>query len=339
MVPTHVVLVEVLARGAPHLALEDTDEGALMIEAMGLTKKYGEKTAVDGISFTVRPGVVTGFLGPNGAGKSTTMRMIVGLDRPTAGTVTVNGRPYAQHRAPLGEVGVLLDAKGVHPGRTAREHLVAQATTHGIRSRRVDHVIEITGLASVAHKRAGTFSLGMGQRLGIANALLGDPHTLILDEPVNGLDPEGVVWVRTLLRALAAEGRTVLLSSHLMSEMALTADHLIVLGRGHVIADAPLKEIVAGAQTTTVRVRTPAVAALAALLRRPGTEVTSVEADELDVTGLSAQDIADAAASAGIALYGLTPVEQSLEDAYMQLTAEAVEYRSFAPIPTAGGSR
>ena len=216
-----------------------------MIQARNLTKHYGDKKAVDDISFTVAPGKVTGFLGPNGAGKSTTMRMIVGLDRPTAGTVTVNGRRYAEHRSPLTEVGVLLEAKAVHTGRSAVDHLRAVAATHGFGRRRVEQVIDMTGLHSVAGKRVGGFSLGMGQRLGLAVALLGDPHTLILDEPVNGLDPEGVLWVRNLLRQLAAEGRTVFLSSHLMSEMALTADHILVIGRGRIIADAPVADIIA----------------------------------------------------------------------------------------------
>ena len=302
-----------------------------MIEAIGLTKRYGEKVAVDGVSFTVHPGRVTGFLGPNGAGKSTTMRMIVGLDRPTAGSVTVNGKPYAQHRAPLGEAGALLDAKALHSGRSARAHLLAQAATHGITRRRVDEVIDVTGLGAVADKRAGAFSLGMGQRLGIAAALLGDPHTLILDEPVNGLDPEGVLWVRRLLRGLAAEGRTVLLSSHLMSEMALTADHLIVLGRGRVIADAPVGDIVSRTQGTSVRVRTPMAAELRAVLgARPGVGVTSVGADVLDVTGSTAPQIAEVAAAAGLVLHELTPVQVSLEEAYMELTATEVEYRSDA---------
>ncbi|MBO3083744.1 ABC transporter ATP-binding protein [Cellulomonas fengjieae] len=308
-----------------------------MIEANGLTKRYGSRNVVDGMSFTVQPGKITGFLGPNGAGKSTTMRMVVGLDRPTGGTVTVNGRRYAQHRAPLAEVGVLLDAKAVHGGRSAREHLVALATTHGIGRRRVDEVVELTGLTSVARVRAGKFSLGMGQRLGIAAALLGDPQTLILDEPVNGLDPEGVLWVRTLLRGLAAEGRTVFLSSHLMSEMALTADHLIVVGRGQVIADAPVDEIVSRVRTSTVRVRTPDAARLAALLsREAGVELASTGADLLDVTGSTAPAIATLAAGAGIVLYELAPVQASLEDAYMQLTEHAVEYRATPPdAPTA----
>jgi len=302
-----------------------------MIEARSLTKRYGKTTAVDDVSFTVQPGKVTGFLGPNGAGKSTTMRMIVGLDRPTAGSVTVNGRRYAQHSAPLHEVGTLLDANAVHTGRTAENHLLALAATHGIGRKRVDQVIEMTGLESVARKRFGGFSLGMGQRLGMAAALLGDPQTLILDEPVNGLDPEGVMWVRTLVRYLAGQGRTVFLSSHLMSEMAQTADHLIVVGRGKVIADAPVAEIIARAQGGTVRVRTPQAGALEQLLRRTGATVTSTEPDLIEVTGPDAPQIAAAAATAGIVLHELTPLHGSLEDAYMQLTAEDVQFHS-APL-------
>ena len=308
-----------------------------MIEATGLTKRYGAKTAVDGISFTVQSGKVTGFLGPNGAGKSTTMRMVVGLDRPTAGTVTINGRRYAEHRAPLREVGTLLDAKAMHTGRSAYNHLLAMATTHGIGKARVREVIEMTGLESVAGKRVGGFSLGMGQRLGIASALLGDPQTLILDEPVNGLDPEGVLWVRNLVRHLAGQGRTVFLSSHLMSEMALTADHIIVVGRGRVIADAPVGEIVARAAGTTVRVRSPHAARLDQLLRGPDVTVTSVEHGVLEVTGSTAEVIGDTAAAAGIALHELTPLHGSLEDAYMQLTAEDVEYHS-STLPGAPGT-
>ncbi|MFT2707580.1 ATP-binding cassette domain-containing protein [Clavibacter zhangzhiyongii] len=302
-----------------------------MIEASGLTKDHPGGRAVDHVDFTVRPGSVTGFLGPNGAGKSTTMRMIVGLDRPTSGRVTVNGRAYAEHRAPLGEVGALLDATAVHGGRTARAHLLSLAATHGIHPRRVGEVLEMAGLASVARRRVGTFSLGMGQRLGIAAALLGDPRTLILDEPVNGLDPEGVLWIRTLLRGLAAEGRTVLLSSHLMSEMALTADHLLILGRGRVIVDAPTRDVVERAQTRVVRARTPMRAELErALAGRPGVGVVAVEHDVLDVSGLDAPGIAAAASAAGVALHGLAPVPVSLEEAYMQLTAGEVEHRSAA---------
>jgi ABC-2 type transport system ATP-binding protein len=299
-----------------------------MIVAEGLTKRFGDKTAVSDVSFTVQPGKVTGFLGPNGAGKSTTMRMIVGLDRPTAGGVTVNGERYRSSRAPLTEVGVLLDAKAVHTGRTAAAHLRAIAATHGIGKARVDEVIELTGIASVARKRAGKFSLGMGQRLGIAAALLGDPHTLILDEPVNGLDPEGVRWVRQFVRYQASQGRTVLLSSHLMSEMSLTADQVIVLGRGRVLADAPLPELVAAWTATTVRVRTPRPSELADAVAAPGVTVTASETGVLDIEGASAPAIGDAAAAAGIPLHELTPTTGSLEDAYLALTGEAVEYRS-----------
>jgi len=304
-----------------------------MIEATGLTKQYGPKTAVDDISFTVRPGQVTGFLGPNGAGKSTTMRMIVGLDRPTSGRVTVNGKHYADHHAPLREVGVLLDAKAVHTGRSALNHLLAVGATHGIGRRRVDEVIALTGLQSVANKRVGGFSLGMGQRLGLAAALLGDPATLVLDEPVNGLDPEGVMWVRQLTRHLAAEGRTVLLSSHLMSEMAQTADHIIVLGRGRVIADAPVGDIVATSTGTAVTVRTPDAARLTALLATAEATVTSTAPDLLIVNGLTAPRIGELAAAERIVLHELTPTVGSLEDAYMQLTADDVEYHA-GGIPT-----
>lgn len=299
-----------------------------MIEAHTLTKRYGAKTAVDAISFTARPGLVTGFLGPNGAGKSTTMRMIVGLDRPSGGSVTVNGKPYAEHRAPRHQVGALLDAKAVHAGRSARNHLLAIAATHRIGTKRVDEVIGMTGLESVARKRVGGFSLGMGQRLGLAVALLGDPATLILDEPVNGLDPEGVAWVRVFLRSLAAEGRTVFLSSHLMSEMAQTADHIIVLGRGRVVADAPVGDILARAAGDTVRVRSPEVVRLTALLEAEGGAMTSAEPDLLSVSGLAARRIAELAAGAGIPVYELTPVAGSLEDAYMALTRSEVEYQT-----------
>jgi ABC-2 type transport system ATP-binding protein len=299
-----------------------------MIEVHGLTKRYGSKTAVDDVTFTVHPGKVTGFLGPNGAGKSTTMRVIVGLDRPTHGSVTVNGRPYAQHHSPLREVGILLDAKAVHTGRSAYNHLRAMAATHHIRASRVDEVIEMTGLQSVAKKRVGGFSLGMGQRLGIASALLGDPKTLILDEPVNGLDPEGVLWVRNLVRYLASEGRTVFLSSHLMSEMAVTADHLIVVGRGKLIADAPVSQVLAQASGTTVRVRSPQAAQLVELVQGPGVTVSSTEPGLMEITGSTAVLIGEAAARAQLVLHELTPVVSSLEDAYMALTKDEVEYHS-----------
>jgi ABC-2 type transport system ATP-binding protein len=299
-----------------------------MIEAHGLTMRYGKKVAVDDVTFTVHPGRVTGFLGPNGAGKSTTMRLIVGLDHPTRGTVTVNGRRYDQHAAPMQEVGSLLDAKAVHTGRSAYNHLLAMAATHGIGKSRVREVIEMTGLETVAKKRVGGFSLGMGQRLGIASALLGDPHTLILDEPVNGLDPEGVVWVRNLVQFFAGEGRTVFLSSHLMSEMALTADHIIVVGRGKVLADAPVADIVASAAGATVRVCSPQAARLVELLAGPGVSVTSTAPQWLEVTGSTAQKIGEVAAAAQLVLHELTPVNASLEDAYMALTQESVEYHS-----------
>ncbi|GAB2700483.1 ABC-2 type transport system ATP-binding protein [Microbacterium marinum] len=299
-----------------------------MIVAEGLTKRYGDKTAVDDVSFTVRSGAVTGFLGPNGAGKSTTMRMIVGLDRPTSGRVTLDGRDYRSLRSPLTEVGILLDAKAVHTGRSARNHLLAMATTHGMPRSRVDEVIEVTGLQSVAKRRAGKFSLGMGQRLGIAAALLGDPQTLILDEPVNGLDPEGVRWVRQFVRAQAASGRTVLLSSHLMSEMSLTADHVIVLGRGRVLADASISDLVNAWTRSAVTVRSPRAADLAQLVAGADVTVTSSESGVLDITGITAAAVGDLAAQHGIALHELTPRSGSLEDAYLALTEGSVEYRT-----------
>lgn len=299
-----------------------------MIVAENLSKSFGDKRAVSDVSFTVSPGKVTGFLGPNGAGKSTTMRMIVGLDRPTHGRVTVNGREYQGMRSPLTEVGVLLDAKAVHTGRSATNHLRAMAATHGITRSRVDEVIEITGLGSVARKRAGGFSLGMGQRLGIAAALLGDPHTLILDEPVNGLDPEGVMWVRRFVRHAASEGKAVLLSSHLMSEMAVTADHLIVLGRGRVLADAALDDIVRRWTRATVRVRSPRSDDIARAFARDGVSVTSLGADLLEVEGVTAREIGDAAAVRGIAIHELTPASGTLEDAYLSLTGDDVEYKT-----------
>ncbi|HEX6023859.1 MAG TPA: ABC transporter ATP-binding protein [Solirubrobacter sp.] len=301
-----------------------------MIEATELTKRYGAKMAVDGLSFTVRPGVVTGFLGPNGAGKSTTIRMILGLDAPTAGEVRVDGRRYRDLRAPLEHVGALLEARSIHPGRSAFNHLLALARTHGISRRRVDEVIELVGLRAVARKRAGTFSLGMGQRLGIASALLGDPSTLVLDEPVNGLDPEGIHWVRGLLRGLAAEGRTIFVSSHLMSEMALTADHLIVVGRGRLLADMPVADFIAEASPAVVRVRSPHATRLRELLVEEGVAVSSDEPGVLDVTGLSAEAIGDRAAAEGLALHELSSRHASLEDAFMELTRDAVEYEAAA---------
>ncbi len=306
-----------------------------MIEAVGLTKRYGDKTAVDDLSFTVHPGVVTGFLGPNGAGKSTTMRMIVGLDSPSGGDVTVNGRHYARHRAPLHEVGVLLEARAIHPGRSAENHLRALAATTGIGRRRVEEVIGLVGLQDVASRRAGKFSLGMGQRLGIASALLGDPATVMLDEPVNGLDPEGILWIRHLLKDLAAEGRTVFVSSHLMAEMALTADHLIVVGRGRLIRDVSTSDFIASASTGTVHVRSPQAGQLRAVLLGSGVAVASSVPGELEVSGLSSDEIGARAAQAGITLHELVPVKASLEEAFMELTRDAVEYR--APVPAQHG--
>ena len=297
-----------------------------MIKAIGLTKRYGSKTAVDNVTFSVNPGLVTGFLGPNGAGKSTTMRLIVGLDRASSGSVTVNGKRYSDLKAPLREVGVLLDAKAVHTGRSAINHLRALAATHRIGRKRVDEVIALTGLDSVARKRVGGFSLGMGPRLGIAAALLGDPATFILDEPVNGLDPEGVIWVRNLARFLASEGRTVFLSSHLMSEMAQTADHIIVLGRGRIIADAPVSEILAPATGTAVLVRTPDAGRFGALLAAPDITIAHREPHLLQVMGLSAAQIAELAASNGVVLHELSPQAGSLEVAYLALTKDEVEY-------------
>jgi len=296
-----------------------------MIEVANLTKRYGAKTAVDGLTFTVRPGTVTGFLGPNGAGKSTTMRMLVGLDTPTSGTAKVNGKRYAEHSAPLQEIGVLLEARAVHPGRSARDHLLAIGATHGITAKRVDDVLELVGLTDVARRRVGNFSLGMGQRLGIAVALLGDPHTVMLDEPVNGLDPDGIKWIRQLLKGLAAEGRTVFISSHLMSEMALTAEHLIVVGRGKLIADVSVAALIESA-TRGVHVRTPRASDLVRLLNGDGVKITSLGGGVLDVIGRTTEDIADRALAAGIPLYELTPQRASLEEAYMELTEESVEY-------------
>ena len=306
-----------------------------MIEIRHLEKRYGAKTAVDGLDFTVKPGMVTGFLGPNGAGKSTTMRLIVGLDAPTSGTATVNGTRYAEHRAPLQEVGTLLEAKSVHPGRSAYGHLRALALTCGIPARRVSEVLELAGLTEVAHKRVGGFSLGMGQRLGVAAALLGDPEVIMLDEPVNGLDPEGVVWIRNLLTGLAAEGRTVLISSHLMGEVALTATNLIIIGRGRLLADTTVEEFTAesGLEKVTVACSDPAT--LRAALLGPDVSVTGEPGSErLEVTGLSARTIGTVAAEHAVTVYELTPQSPSLEEAFMALTEEMVEYHG-ATSPTA----
>jgi len=298
-----------------------------MIVARSLTKIYGDKPAVDGITFTVEPGRVTGFLGPNGAGKSTTMRMILGLDRPTSGSVTVNGRRYQDFPAPLREVGALLEARALHPGRSARDHLRWLAASNGIPRARVDEVLGLVGLESVADKRVGKFSLGMGQRLGIAVALLGDPPVVVLDEPVNGLDPEGIRWVRNLARELAGQGRTVFVSSHLMSEMALTADHLVVVGRGRILADCSMSEFIADHATSYVRVASPQRGEVADVLRRQGLDV-AVHDQELRVQGLDAAAIGELVGTSGLLLHELTLVRSSLEDAFMTLTADSVEYHA-----------
>ena len=297
-----------------------------MITAQQLTKRYGDKTVVSDLSFTVRPGAVTGFLGPNGAGKSTTMRMILGLDAPTHGHATVAGRAYATHPAPLHEVGALLEARSVHPGRTAHHHLRALAHTHGIPAARVDQVLDLAGLTEVAHRRVKGFSLGMGQRLGIAAALLGDPATVVLDEPVNGLDPEGVRWIRNLLKSLAAEGRTVFVSSHLMSETALTADHLVIIGRGRLLADTTVTDFVRHSGAGTVKVVTPEPETLVRLLQAPGVTLTTPAPGTLEVRGTDAEHIGRTAAAHGIPLCELTPNTASLEEAFMELTHDAVEF-------------
>ena len=305
------------------------------IEIRALTKRYGATTAVSDLTFTVRPGTVTGFLGPNGAGKSTTMRMILGLDEPTSGSVTVNGRPLRAHTAPLHELGGMLDPRAVHPSRSAYHHLLALAQTTGIRRSRVDEVIDAVGLRSVARRPAGKFSLGVAQRLGIAAALLGDPATVVLDEPVNGLDVEGIRWIRELLHDLAAQGKTVFVSSHLMSEIAQTATHLIVIGRGRLIADTGVAEFIAGAEPPVVRVRSSDQDALAGLIRAPGVTVTPGEDGALAVSGLPAARIGAAAAGAGITMFELATEQASLEDAFVDVTQDAVEFR--APVRSAAG--
>jgi ABC-2 type transport system ATP-binding protein len=316
-----------------------------MIEIENLAKRYGSTVAVDDLTFTVRPGRVTGFLGPNGAGKTTTMRLILGLDAPSRGSVTVDGRPYRRLPAPMREVGALLDAKAVHGGRTARAHLLSLAQSNGIPATRVDEVLKLVGLEAVAKRRAKGFSLGMGQRLGIAAALLGDPAILIFDEPVNGLDPEGIVWVRTFMRALAAEGRTVLVSSHLMSEMALTADHLVVIGRGKLIADTSVDEFIKSSSQQLVRVRSPQAAELSEKLQRAGAVVrtggdsksdggppspqpSAPDPDVIEVSGMDSADVGRLAAANSVVLFELTPIRASLEEAFMDLTRESVEYHT-----------
>ncbi|OKI09302.1 ABC transporter ATP-binding protein [Streptomyces sp. CB02923] len=306
-----------------------------MIEAFGLTKRYGAKTAVHNLSFQVRPGTVTGFLGPNGSGKSTTMRMILGLDTPTTGRVTIGGIPFRQVPNAPRHVGALLDAKAVHGGRSARQHLLCLAQLSGIPARRVDEVLGVVGLQDVARKRSNGFSLGMGQRLGIAAALLGDPQVLLFDEPVNGLDPEGILWVRNLMKQLAAEGRTVFVSSHLMSEMALTAEHLIVIGRGQLLADMSVKDFISANSADFARVRTPDTEPelrekLGSLLGEAGARVAPEQDGALRVSGLPLPRISDLAHDADIRLWELSPHQASLEEAYMQLTQGAVDYRSTA---------
>ncbi|MFI8091418.1 ABC transporter ATP-binding protein [Streptomyces sp. NPDC086080] len=304
-----------------------------MIEAVGLTKRYGDKTAVYNLSFQVRPGAVTGFLGPNGSGKSTTMRMILGLDNPTAGQVTIGGYPYRRLPNAPRQVGALLDAKAVHGGRSARNHLLSLAQLSGIPARRVDEVLGVVGLHDVAGRRSKGFSLGMGQRLGIAAALLGDPQVLLFDEPVNGLDPEGILWVRNLMKSLASEGRTVFVSSHLMSEMALTADHLIVIGRGQLMADMSVKDFISANSADFARVRTPdsepqAREKLSAAITEAGGHVLPEQDGGLRVTGLPLPRISDIAHDSDVRLWELSPHQASLEEAYMRMTQGAVDYRS-----------
>ena len=297
-----------------------------MIEVNGVTKRYKDTVAVDDLSFEVRPGQVTGFLGPNGSGKSTTMRMIMGLDAPDAGAARVNGRTYGNLPIPLQEVGALLEAKAIHPGRSAYNHLWYLAQSNDIPRSRIDSVLEMVGLTDVAKKRAGKFSLGMGQRLGIAAALLGDPEVLLFDEPINGLDPEGILWVRNLLKRLASEGRTVFVSSHLMSEMALTADHLVVIGRGHLISTGTVPDFITQSTSQFVRVRSPRSSELSRLLMAENVQVTSEDDGALSVSGMSAVNIGELAGASGIYLHELSPQMASLEDAFMELTRDSVEY-------------
>ena len=302
-----------------------------MIEARGLTKRYGDTLAVDNLSFTVEPGRITGFLGPNGAGKTTTMRLILGLDRPTSGTVTVNGKAFPKLAWPMHEVGALLDAKSVHGGRSAYNHLLCLAQTNNLPARRVDEVLDLVGLHEVARKRSKGFSLGMGQRLGIAGALLGDPAILMFDEPVNGLDPEGILWIRNLMKALASEGRTVFVSSHLMSEMENTADHLIVIGRGKLIAESTVAEFIAANSQQSVRVRTPQTADLARVAAAAGATIRDDDGGMIVVLGLTPAQVGDLAFENGIRLHELAPAQASLEQAFMEMTASSVEFHAGIP--------
>ncbi|MEV7391766.1 MULTISPECIES: ABC transporter ATP-binding protein [unclassified Streptomyces] len=312
-----------------------------MIELEGLTKRYGDKTAVDDLTFTVRPGIVTGFLGPNGAGKSTTMRMILGLDHPTAGQVRIDGKRYQQLKDPLTYIGALLDAKAMHGGRTAFNHLLCLAQSNGIERSRVAEVLDTVGLTAVARKKAKGFSLGMGQRLGIAGALLGDPRILMFDEPVNGLDPEGIHWIRTLMKSLAAQGRTVFVSSHLMSEMALTADHLVVIGQGRLLADTSMADFIRANSRSYVRVRSPQRERLLDVLHGAGITVVETGTGALEVEGGKAEPIGELAAQNGVVLHELSIQQASLEEAFMQLTAESVEYHAHSdspPVPQEWGA-
>ena len=302
-----------------------------MIEARGLTKRYGDTLAVDDLSFSVAPGKITGFLGPNGAGKTTTMRIILGLDQPTAGEVMVAGRPFARLSQPMRQVGALLDAKALHGGRSAYNHLLCLAQSNNLPTKRINEVLGLVGLSEVARKRARGFSLGMGQRLGIAAALLGDPQILMFDEPVNGLDPEGILWIRNLMKALAAEGRTVFVSSHLMSEMENTADHLLVIGRGKLIADCTVDEFIAANSQQTVRVRTPQLDQLAKLVATAGGTVRENGGGVLVISGLDVGEVGDLAYENSIRLHELAPLHASLEQAFMELTASSVEFRAGVP--------
>ncbi|WP_030950052.1 ABC transporter ATP-binding protein [Streptomyces sp. NRRL S-646] len=304
-----------------------------MIELEGLTKRYGEKLAVNNLTFTVRPGMVTGFLGPNGAGKSTTMRMMLGLDRPTAGDVRIDGRHYDHLKDPLRYIGALLDAKAMHGGRSAFNHLLCLAQSNGIPRRRVAEVLDTVGLTAVARKKAKGFSLGMGQRLGIAGALLGDPRILMFDEPVNGLDPEGIHWIRNLMKSLAAQGRTVFVSSHLMSEMALTADHLVVIGQGRLLADTSMADFIERNSRSYIRIRSPQRERLLDVLHEEGVTVIESGSGALEVDGGKAEQIGELAAQHQIVLHELSPQQASLEEAFMQLTAGAVEYHAHADTP------
>jgi ABC-2 type transport system ATP-binding protein len=312
-----------------------------MIEARGLTKRYGGALAVDNLSFTVERGKITGFLGPNGAGKTTTMRLILGLDRPTAGTVTIDGTPFGRLAGPMGQVGALLDAKALHGGRSAYDHLLCLAQTNNLPRRRVHEVLAVVGLTAVARKRAGGFSLGMGQRLGIAAALLGNPQILMFDEPANGLDPEGILWIRNLMKQLAAEGRTVIVSSHLMSEMENTADHVLVFGRGRLIADCTVEQFIAADSQRRFRVRTPQPEQLTRLVAAAGGTVTDDGEGTVVVSGLDTARIWDLAFENAVRVHELSPVHASLEQAFMELTATSVEFRADAPdqtVPTEGNS-